>query len=61
MGVIYRVKIKVSYCTAYFDFNNIREAGEFATQAFIHSNDEGDNISSVGISLVRKGDSDEEE
>ena len=41
--IIYRVVIKVSYCEAFFDFDSLNEACEFARTAVVHSAENEDN------------------
>ena len=61
--VIYRVNIKISYCEASFDFEDIKAAGDFAATAVTHSvlSASGDKVKYVGITIVKKGEDDAEE
>jgi len=59
--VIYRVIIKISYCEAYFDFDSMSEAGEFAKSAVVHSvSNEDGRTSSMLIKVIRPNESEEE-
>jgi len=61
--VIYRVNIRISYCEACFDFDDIKAAGDFAATAVTHAvaDEDSDKVKYVGISVVKKGENDAEE
>ena len=56
--MIYRVIIKISYTVAYFDFDNIQEAGEFAKTALIHQTKSPDTEKGtyISIKVIKEGE-----
>lgn len=50
----YRVILKVSYNEAWFDFDTIEEAGEFAKTVLVHQSDSDDSKrkSSIRIDVI---------
>ena len=50
----YRVILKVSYNEAWFDFDTIEEAGEFAKTVLVHQSDSNDSKrkSSIRIDVI---------
>lgn len=50
----YRVYVKVSYNTAYFDFDDIQEAGDFAKTILTHHtpNDDSRDFDGVKIEVI---------
>lgn len=50
----YRVILKVSYNEAWFDFDNIEDAGEFAKTVLVHQTDSPDSRkkSTVRIDII---------
>ena len=63
--IIYRVILKVSYHEAYFDFDSIEDAGQFARTVLVHHsvNDDTRNFDGVNILVVNtdKKEGDDEE
>lgn len=62
-NIIYRVLLKVGYNVAWFDFNNMEDAGEFAKTALTHQspNDDTRKEASVSIKIVDPSTETEEE
>ena len=59
----YRVIISVSYCEAWFEFDNAEQACAFATNALTHmvSNDDGKKKVKINIQVVDTEGTEEEE
>lgn len=53
MRMKYRVKFKVSYCEAYFDFDDAKEACNFMTMAAKRLTDGGDKTT-IGLTVIKE-------
>lgn len=53
MRMKYRVKFKVSYCEAYFDFDDAKEACNFMTMAAKRLADGGDKTT-IGLTVIKE-------
>lgn len=50
--MIYRVVIKVGYSDAYFDFDFMTEAGQFAETVLTHQTDSEDTHKEVSVRIL---------
>ena len=50
-NMIYRVILKVGYNVAWFDFDSMEDAGEFAKTALIHQSPNDDTRKEASISI----------
>ncbi len=60
--IIYRVAIKISYYEAWFEFEDLDDAGEFAKMILTHQveNDDTKKKTQVNIRAIVRGDKEEE-
>lgn len=55
----YRVKISISYCESFFDFEDALEACNFMSTAAEHLSNEGDRTT-IGLTVFKEGHKEEE-
>lgn len=60
--IMYRVAIKISYYEAWFEFEDLDDAGEFAKMILTHQveNDDTKKKTQVNIRAIVSGDKEEE-